>query len=647
MRASFKPFLLLLFIFYSVSGDALSERPPIEMYGKLPFIDSASISPNGEHIAALINIDGVSRLAILNSDFKTIKTFDTSKDKPRGVHFINNEYVILHVSKTRTSSSFIGKLEVGFAYAINIKSGKRPVKLLDDVDDLHPNQAGLNYIVGKGRKKDHVSMAAYVGSLSSPALSLIEVNLKNGRGKVSSRGNPETASWYVDDRGLPLARVEYDNKKNFMSFQKYGKEGKDVFFSDTTEIPYNVVGVMPDESGLLLLDAGDNHEEIYKVGFDGEKWEQIFKIEGKEIEGFLHEQNGKIAGLQISGDKPTYLFLDQDLQDATEWMIEQFPNASLYYSGSTEDRSRLIYRIFDAGLGDAWVMQNRSKNTISLISSNRRGLRPEMVANVYSIKYKARDGLTIPAILTIPYGQDMSGNADRPLVVLPHGGPRAHDTMDFEWMAQFIASRGYVVLQPNFRGSTGYGQKFEDLGKGEWGLKMQDDVTDGVKRMAEADIAGENEVCIVGASYGGYAALAGGAFTPDLYDCVIAIAPVSDLPRMLLNVKQDYGKDHWLMSYWEELMGDGDSSRERLRKVSPVFFAEEFKAPVLLIHGNDDTVVPFSQSKVMARALNKAKKDVTVVKLKGEDHSLSKETTRMHTLREIEKFLDKHMPVKK
>lgn len=647
MRSFLKPFFLLSFIFYAVSGDAFSERPPLEIYGKLPLIESASISPDGEHIAALMNVDGISRLAILNSDFKTIKTFDTSKSKPRGVQFVNNEYVILYNSKTLTGSNFVGKLEVGYALSINIKSGKRPVQLLTGLDELHPAQSGLNHIVGSGRKKNHVTMAAYVGQRSSPTLSLIEVNLKNGLGKITSEGNTETQNWYVDNNGLPLARVNYDEKKNFLSFQKYGEEGTEVFFSDTTEIPYDVMGVMPDESGLIFIEAGDSHEVMYKIGFDGKRSEPIFKIEGKEIAAVLLEKNSKIAGLQVTGDKPTYFFLDQDLQDATDWMIEQFPDASLYYSGSTDDRSKLVYRIFDMGLGDAWVMQDRSKNTIRLISSNRRGLRTDMVSNVFSITYKARDGLTIPAILTIPAGQEMSGNSDRPLVVLPHGGPRSHDTMDFNWLAQFIASRGYVVLQPNFRGSTGYGQEFENLGKGEWGLKMQDDITDGVKLLSEADIAGANEVCIVGISYGGYAALAGGAFTPDLYDCVIAIAPVSDLPRMLSEERRTYGKDHWLISYWEELMGAGDSSRDRLKKVSPVFFAEDFEAPVLLIHGNDDTVVPFIQSRIMARALKKAKKDVTVVKLKGEDHFLSKATTRMHTLREIEKFLDKHMPVNK
>ncbi|HRK69093.1 MAG TPA: prolyl oligopeptidase family serine peptidase, partial [Hyphomonas sp.] len=210
--------------------------------------------------------------------------------------------------------------------------------------------------------------------------------------------------------------------------------------------------------------------------------------------------------------------------------------------------------------------------------------------------------------------------------------------------AQFVASRGYVVLQPNFRGSAGFGKAFLDAGRGEWGGKMQDDLTDGMAALDLAGIANKDRACIVGASYGGYAALAGAAFTPDVYKCSIAIAPVSDLNAMLQESRQKYGRDHWVISYWERAMADGDARRKKLQAISPVNAASQVNVPVLLIHGSDDTVVPISQSEQMDRALRAARKPVEFVRLKGEDHWLSIADTRLQLLAEVDRFLKTHLP---
>ncbi|MEL6827440.1 MAG: alpha/beta fold hydrolase, partial [Pseudomonadota bacterium] len=220
-----------------------------------------------------------------------------------------------------------------------------------------------------------------------------------------------------------------------------------------------------------------------------------------------------------------------------------------------------------------------------------------------------------------------------------------YDRFDFDWMAQYFANRGYAVVQPNFRGSTGSGRAFEDAGRGEWGGKMQHDITDGVKALVSAKMIDPDRICIVGASYGGYAALAGAVFTPELYKCAIAIAPVSDLNKMLKDEKKDHGRDHWVISYWEDIMAEGDARRAKLKSISPVNFAENVQAPVLLLHGDDDTVVPISQSTAMRRALDRADKDVELIKLKGEDHWLSVADTRMQTLEAMDAFIAEHLPI--
>jgi len=163
--------------------------------------------------------------------------------------------------------------------------------------------------------------------------------------------------------------------------------------------------------------------------------------------------------------------------------------------------------------------------------------------------------------------------------------------------------------------------------------------------MVKAGYVDPDRVCIMGASYGGYAALAGGAFSPELYRCIIAVAAVSDLPRMLNGEADRYGEDHWVIRYWNKAIGDSKAERDKLKSISPVNFPADFTAPVLLVHGSNDTVVPRSQSTVMHKALKKAGKDSTLIMLKGEDHWLSTSNARLQMLKEVDAFLAKHNPI--
>jgi dipeptidyl aminopeptidase/acylaminoacyl peptidase len=230
-----------------------------------------------------------------------------------------------------------------------------------------------------------------------------------------------------------------------------------------------------------------------------------------------------------------------------------------------------------------------------------------------------------------------------PLVVLVHGGPTARDDFEFDWWASFLASRGYAVLQPNFRGSSGYGAAWEEAGYREWGRLMQTDVEDGALVLGRNGIADPERICIVGGSYGGFAALAGAALTPERYACAAAIAGVSDLPMMLSNVAIAIGSQSMPSDWWGMLIGDRREDGAALRAVSPAHQAANVRAPVLLIHGANDTVVPIAQSRRMADALRSAGKDVRLVEYPGEDHWLSDATTRIAMLRELETFLAAHL----
>jgi dipeptidyl aminopeptidase/acylaminoacyl peptidase len=227
------------------------------------------------------------------------------------------------------------------------------------------------------------------------------------------------------------------------------------------------------------------------------------------------------------------------------------------------------------------------------------------------------------------------------MVVLPHGGPESRDARAFDWLAQFLASRGYAVLQPQFRGSTGYGEAHRKAGYRQWGRLMQDDVSDGVKALIEQGIADPKRICIVGASYGGYAALAGAAFTPELYACAVSINGVSNLPAMLSFEETYSGKDSDSVSYWKDHIGSRTSPEVISR--SPSRAAANVRAPVLLLHGVNDSVVPITQSREMATALKSLAKPYTLIELPGEDHWLSRSDSRTRVLTEMEAFLATHL----
>ena len=255
------------------------------------------------------------------------------------------------------------------------------------------------------------------------------------------------------------------------------------------------------------------------------------------------------------------------------------------------------------------------------------------------VGYKASDGMDLTGVLTLPPGRDPH---KLPLVVLPHGGPEARDYPHFDWWAQAFASRGYAVWQPNFRGSSGYGLAFRNAGFGEWGRKMQTDISDGMAELDRQGIIDSRRACIVGGSYGGYAALAGVTVQQGLYRCAVSVAGVADLSAMLrTELKPQYSNaDH----YWERFMGARDYTDKGLDLYSPIRLAARADAPVLLIHGRDDTVVNYEQSTAMRSALKSAGKPVEFVTLPGEDHHLSHEQTRVAMLQAAVAFVQRYNP---
>jgi dipeptidyl aminopeptidase/acylaminoacyl peptidase len=345
-----------------------------------------------------------------------------------------------------------------------------------------------------------------------------------------------------------------------------------------------------------------------------------------------------IGGTHID-DEAHYVFFDADMQARWQSIINAFAGERVRYASSSADFMKFVVRVDGPHDGYRYELVDLNSRKAAPLGDVYEGLTQPLQA--HRLTYTAADGLAIPAYLTLPRGRPPTNLA---LIVLPHGGPADRDTADFDWWSEALADQGYAVLRPNYRGST-LNSRFLAAGFGEWGRKMQTDLSDGVRYLAKLGIVDPARVCIVGASYGGYAALAGVTLDPGVYRCAVSVSGISDLRRMLLWTDRAAGIGNKIaVRYWDRFWGASGPEDPVLERISPAAHVDAVSVPLLLIHGRDDTVVPFEQSELMFKALRRAHKDVELVTLKHEDHWMSHSETRLQMLESCVAFLRTHDP---
>jgi dipeptidyl aminopeptidase/acylaminoacyl peptidase len=344
------------------------------------------------------------------------------------------------------------------------------------------------------------------------------------------------------------------------------------------------------------------------------------------------------AGAAVGGASQPVTWFDAALAKRVGALERSFRGQRVAIASRSADGMRVIATVDSPSRPPVHYLVDFAKGGADIVGESYPQLAQAALGDVSVFEYKARDDYPLVAYLTLPPGREAQ---KLPLVVLPHGGPESRDDHAFDWLAQFLATRGYAVVQPQFRGSTGFGEAHRLAGYRQWGKRMQDDVSDAVAALVGKGIADAGKTCIVGWSYGGYSALAGAAFTPELYACAASIAGVSDLPTMVGQERADGGDESNAVNYWKDHIGS--QYDEAVIAASPARAAGNVRAPVLLLHGKSDTVVPVIQSRLMDQALRKAGKTVTLVEIDGEDHYMSMSETRVRMLRELEAFLAKYL----
>ena len=633
--------LFFSFIFsFTIAFNVQANTVSVEAYGKLPSKSMLVVSPSGKRLAYRDTSGSKDVAMIINlADKSLVGAVNITSVKPTSMYFIDEDRLIFVVEKNMKLNGFRGRHNVSSAMAYNLNT-KKIHQLLIPGKGIYEGQSALGRILGISEDKTYAYMPAYG---SSTDLHLYKVRLdKKLRPRIMQRGGHDTIDFFVGKAGEILARERFNNELNLHRVEaRIDGDWKEIFREETEIIHRSFTGLTPDRKKLVMIRQDETHGRwaYYTMSLaDGTEEGPIFSHENKDIETVLTDRNRVVYGVKYSGFTPSYEFFDSKLNARMNGISAAMPDNSFTITDHTPDWNQIIFLMDGNNSSGDYVMYN--KGTLKPIAASRPDIASSDVNPIVEFSFKARDGMVIPTLLKIPKNKEP---ANLPTIMMPHGGPESYDKKSFNYRAQYFASQGYLVIQPQFRGSDGFGNAHLFAGRGEWGRKMQDDLTDAVLALAKTGVADKARVCIVGASYGGYAALAGASFTPDLYKCVVSINGVSDIERMLKTEEREYGDEHWVVAYWQKVISKGQVDDDHLAQISPINHVEKIKAPILLIHGEYDKVVPMEQSEDMYDELKDADKEVTFIELDKGDHYLSTAENRMKAMLAIDAFVKKHI----
>lgn len=477
---------------------------------------------------------------------------------------------------------------------------------------------------------------------------VIKLDANDGSGNIVVRNPGNVTAWVTDRNGVVRAGIQRIEDKSTILYRADEKSSW-ATLSELGGEDVHLHGFSADGANLYLSTAQeDSCTALY--AFDVEKrslGEALLKLPGYDVEYPNSEPEtgakwsrakNKFVYYNYVTEVPGVKWLDDELERKMETINRRLPDTfNLPVSFSDNGMLMLVFARSDRNPG-AYYLYDQFTRKLSPIARLMPWIDPEQMAPMKPIKYTARDGLEIQGYLTLPNGVEP---ANLPLVVMPHGGPWARDIWDFDPLIQMLANRGYAVLQMNYRGSTGYGRSFYNKGQKQVGGAIQCDIEDATRWAIQTKLADPKRIAIVGSSYGGYSALYALGKNPELYRCGISICGVTDWVAIYTSFNDPeykFARMHWIKS-----IGDPDTDEEKLKAISPVNFAQSITAPILIIQGKNDRIVPPKQAKKMVAALEKAGHKPQSLFIPDEGHGCKTEKGRIAEFKAIEAFLAKHL----
>lgn len=628
-------------------GGATQAAPPLEVYGRLPGVEQIVLSPAGTQYAFVAVMGESRKLGVASFDKELRYQIGVGDHKLRDLQWAGEDHVLATFSKT-VDLPFLRERHHELDAVSVIQPQQRQIFSVfqKSASIAHTVRGHFGSALVDGRWQGFFGGITYTRSssfsdyeYSHGYADLYRVDLVTGKPILEARGSYNHDGWALDADGSVVAHAMYVETSGRWRLYA-GKARKTLLMERAAPLgEVNLVGMGRQPGTVLVMDKSGEADVLWEVSTaDGRAVELLAE---DAFDRLLFDPRSRLLiGARVP-DPRGAVFFDPLAQARYEGTRKAFPGLQMELRSATSGLDRLLVRT-DGGddSGTFWLVDIASGKAGPL-GYEYPGIGPADVAATRTYRYKAGDGLAIEAILTEPRGRPAKA---LPLVVLPHGGPiGVKDRVGFDWWAQAFASRGYVVMQPNYRGSSGYGRAFQQAGHGEWGGKMLSDIADGIRALAAEGAIDPRRVCIAGGSYGGYAALAGVTLQNGLYRCAVSVNGVSDVRAMLDEASRRHGYHSAVSRFLRSATGAATDSAV-LREISPFRHAKRADAPILLIHGQDDTVVEASHSRRMADALRDADKPVELVMMPGEDHWLSRESTRKEMLQKSVEFVLRHNP---
>jgi dipeptidyl aminopeptidase/acylaminoacyl peptidase len=451
-------------------------------------------------------------------------------------------------------------------------------------------------------------------------------------------------SWFADSNGIVRVGADYEEHRTRIYYRAEAQGPLQLVDnrrnSEDDSVIDSVRFLSNTSRGIVITNAETGRFAVYDYDFaTNTRGAALFARPDVDVTRGIYNNDGGLDGVAYEDDRPRVHWLNPDLERLQARIDRTFPDHTNLILGRSRDGNRIL--VFSSAADDpgTYYVFDQAARRMEIFASPYSNLVGRRFAPVRAVTYHSRDGLDIPAYLTLPPGRPEHG---LPLIVLPHGGPFVRDSWGFDPEVQFLASRGYAVLQPNYRGSTGYGRQFAERGYGQFGTGMIDDIDDGVDWLVHQGVADGARVCIMGASYGGYAALWGAMRNPQRYRCAISLAGPTDLPTMLRYDTRYFIARRYVGEWRRRVQGE---QRMDLGAISPLRHPELLRVPTLIAHGERDTNVPADQSHRLLRALERAHvANVESVFYPKSGHGFTDAGEAADFYRRVEAFLAAHNP---